>query len=191
MQYGIPERDIIVDWESGRNLERSGYQLLRKSLLRDGDTFIITSLDRLSRNKIDIKSELEHFREHHIRLKVMDLPTTMIDLSEGQQWVFEMVNNILIEVLGTIAEQERLTIRRRQSEGIKAAQLRGTKFGRPCVEKPDKWAVVIALWKNGEITAVEAISQLGMSASTFYRMVKKAGEIPPDIRIKKMRKSKR
>ena len=68
------------------------------------------SLDRLSRNKTDIKNELQYFKDNNIRLKVIVLTTTMMELPDGQEWVFEMVNNILIEVLGTIAEQERETI---------------------------------------------------------------------------------
>ena len=74
------------------------------------------SIDRLSRNKYDIHNELQYFKENGIRLKVIDLPTTMMDLPEGQEWVFEMVNNILIEVLGTIAEQEHENIRKRQAK---------------------------------------------------------------------------
>ena len=68
------------------------------------------SLDRLSRNKTDIKNELQYFKDNNIRLKVIVLTTTMMELPDGQEWVFEMVNNILIEILGTIAEQERETI---------------------------------------------------------------------------------
>ena len=113
-EQGIEERNIIVDKESGKDLDRKGYQLLKSGLLRRGDTLIIKSLDRLSRNKADIKKELEYFKNEGIRLKVLDLPTTMMDLPEGQEWVFEMVNNILIEVLGTIAEQERASIKQRQ-----------------------------------------------------------------------------
>ena len=83
------------------------------------------SLDRLSRNKSDIYKELQYFKENGIRVKVLELPTTMIDLPEGQEWVFDMVNNILIEVLGTISERERLTTRQRQAEGIAAAKKKG------------------------------------------------------------------
>ncbi len=68
-------------------------------MLRKWDTLVIKSLDRLSRNKCDIKNELQFFKDNGIRLKVIDLLTTMMDLPEGQEWVFEMVNNILIEVL--------------------------------------------------------------------------------------------
>ena len=102
---GADEREIICDKESGKNLERRGYQALKNAMLRSGDTLIVKSLDRLSRNKADIKNELQYFKDNNIRLKVIDLPTTMMDLPKGQEWVFEMVNNILIEVLGTIAEQ--------------------------------------------------------------------------------------
>ena len=122
-EQGIQDRDIIADKESGKDLDRKGYRLLKDGLLRRGDTLVIKSLDRLSRSKGDIKRELEHFRANGIRLKVLDLPTTMQDFPEGQEWIQDMVNNILIEVLSTIAEQERATIRRRQAEGPEAGEL--------------------------------------------------------------------
>ena len=113
---GADDREIITDKESGKNLDRPGYQALKSAMLRSGDTLVVKSLDRLSRSKADIHSELQWFKQNNIHLKVIDLPTTMMDLPPGQEWVFEMVNNILIEVLGTIAEQERLTIHQRQRE---------------------------------------------------------------------------
>ena len=77
---------------------------MRNNILRSGDTLVIKSLDRLSRNKLDIKSELEYYKQNSIRVKVIDMPTTMINL-EGQEWIIEMVNNIIIEVLSSVAEQ--------------------------------------------------------------------------------------
>ena len=139
---GASERDIITDKESGKDLDRVGYQALKNAILRRGDTLVIKSLDRLSRNKADIHNELQYFKDNGIRVKVIDLPTTMMDLPEGQQWVFEMVNNILIEVLGTIAEQERATIKQRQAEGIAAAKEQGRKLGRPALTFPDNWEAV-------------------------------------------------
>ena len=82
---GASERDIITDKESGKDLERVGYQALKNAMLRRGDTLIVKSLDRLSRNKCDIHNELQYFKENGIRLKVIDLPTTMMDLPEGQE----------------------------------------------------------------------------------------------------------
>ena len=169
---GANDRDIITDKESGKDLNRVGYQALKSGMLRQGDTLVIKSLDRLSRSKRDIKAELEWFKDNNIRLKVIDLPTTMMDLPEGQEWVFEMVNNILIEVLGTIAEQERATIKSRQTEGINAAKAKGVKFGRPALQFPSNWDKVYAQWKTREITGKTAMELTGTKRTSFYKLVR-------------------
>ncbi len=168
---GADERDIITDKESGKDLNRTGYTALKNAMLRKGDTLIVKSLDRLSRNKTDIKNELQFFKDNGIRLKVIDLPTTMMDLPQGQEWVFEMVNNILIEVLGTIAEQERKTIKARQSEGIAAPKKNGKKLGRPALTYPDNWKKVYADWKDGKITAKVAMELTDTKRTSFYKLV--------------------
>ncbi len=168
---GATDREIIVDKESGKDLERPGYQALRSTILRRGDTLVVKSLDRLSRSKADIKNELQYYRDNGIRVKIMDLPTSMMDLPEGQEWVFEMVNNILIEVLGTIAEQERATIKKRQAEGIAAAKEKGMHLGRPALKKPDNWDEVYRDWKAGKITAKTAMERTGLKRTSFYRLV--------------------
>lgn len=169
-KLGANERDIITDKESGKDLDRPGYQALKNAMLRQGDTLVIKSLDRLSRNKTDIHNELRYFREHGIRVKVIDLPTTMIELPVGQEWVFNMVNNILIEVLGTIAEQERLTTRLRQAEGIAAARQKGKHLGRPALTRPANWEAVYADWQAGKITAKVAMERTGLKRTSFYRL---------------------
>ena len=103
---------------------------------------------------------------------MIDLPTTMIDFSDGQEWVLEMVNNILIEVLGTIAEQERASIKQRQVEGIAAAKVKGVELGRPRAQKPDNWEEIIGQWKAGEITARKAMELTGTTCCTFYKLAK-------------------
>ena len=168
---GATEREIITDKESGKDLDRAGYQALKNAILRRGDTLVIKSLDRLSRNKADIHNELRYFKENGIRLKVIDLPTTMMDLPEGQEWVFEMVNNILIEVLGTIAEQERATIKQRQAEGIAAAKEQGKKLGRPALTFPANWDKVYTSWKAVEITAKKAMELTDTKRTSFYKLV--------------------
>lgn len=170
---GASEREIITDKESGKDLNRSGYTALKTAMLRSGDTLVIKSLDRLSRSKADIKNELQYFKDNGIRLKVIDLPTTMMELPEGQAWVFDMVNNILIEVLGTIAEQERVTIRQRQQEGIRAAKAKGKHLGRPGLITPENWSEVYSAWKSGEITAKVAMERTGLKRTSFYKLVKK------------------
>ena len=168
---GASDRDIITDKESGKDFNRAGYTALKNTMLRRGDTLVVKSLDRLSRSKSDIKNELQFFKDNGIRLKVIDLPTTMMDLPKEQDWVFEMVNNILIEVLGTIAEQERATIRKRQAEGIAAARQNGKKLGRPALEFPPNWNEVYSSWKNGEITAKTAMERTNTKRTSFYKLV--------------------
>lgn len=171
LDCGVDERDIVTDKASGASLERPGYAVLKNTMLREGDTLIIKSLDRLSRNKEHIKQELEYFKSQHIRVRVIDLPTTMTELPEGQEWVFKMINSILIEVLSSIAEQERLTIRQRQSEGIAAAKEKGSHLGRPAACFPPDWEKTYSKWKVGETTAVAAMRELGLKRSTFYKLV--------------------
>lgn len=171
---GAADRDIIVDKASGKDMNRDGYTALKTAMLRRGDTLVVKSLDRLSRNKADIKNELTYLMHNGIRLKVLDIPTTMIDFPEGQEWVLDMVNNILIEVLSSIAQQERETIRARQAEGIAAAKASGKYLGRPIVQTPDNWVEVMQRWKNGEITAVRAMELTGLKRSTFYKLVKQS-----------------
>lgn len=174
--FGIPERDIITDKESGETLERVGYQGL-KAMLRSGDTVVITSLDRLSRNKIHMLKELNYFKKHNIRLIVLDLPTTTVNLPEEQKWILDMVNNILIEVLASMAEQERKNIKKRQEEGIRAAKERGINFGRPkLLYNQDLLDNIDALLNQGVPKATIA-SKLHISRSSLYRILKKTGRL--------------
>ena len=115
----VPESNIVVDKISGKTLHRPGYEALKGALgLRSGDTLVIKSLDRLSRNKADIKKELEWFKSNHIRLMILDLPTTMVQVPDNQEWILDMLNNILIEVLSSMAEQERLLIQDKKKESL-------------------------------------------------------------------------
>ena len=167
MEYGIQERDIITDKESGKSLEREGYQMLKNHLLREGDTLVIMSLDRLSRNKTHIKTELEYFRAKRIRVRILDIPTTLIDLPEEQDWIFDMINNILIEVLASIAEQECIRTLQRQAQGIAAAKEKGKHLGRPKQKIPENWNDVYSEWNTGKIIAKAAVEKLGLKRSTF------------------------
>lgn len=169
----VPVENIVIDEASGKNLEREGYQALKGVMgLRRGDTLFITSLDRLSRSKADIKRELEWFKKNGVHLKILDLPTSMIEIPEGQEWIRTMIENILIEVLSSIAEQERITIRKRQKEGIEAAKKKGKHLGRPKLIVPTNYDEVYNRWRAGEITAKKAMEMVGMSSSSFYRVAK-------------------
>ena len=170
----VDARYIFTDKLSGKNMDRPQYQLLRK-VAQHGDTIYIKSLDRLGRNKIQIKQELEYFKTEGVRVKILDIPTTMIELKEGQDWLIEMINNLLLEVLSTMAEQERLTIRSRQAEGIAIikAKNNGKGIGRPAASYPSNWNEVYKEWKSEDITAVKSMEKLGIKRNTFYKLVKK------------------
>lgn len=176
------DRDIFIDKESGKDFNREGYKTLKK-VLRSGDVLIVKELDRLGRNKEEVKRELDYFKKNNIRVKILNIPTTLTDLPEGQEWVMDMVNNILIEVLGAIAEEERIKIKQRQAEGIAAMPLNeegkkvslrtGRVAGRPKVNYPKNWGDVYSNWKDGKITAKVAMELTGLKRTTFYALVKK------------------
>lgn len=180
------DRDIFIDKESGKDFNREGYKTLKK-VLRSGDVLIVKELDRLGRNKEEVKRELDYFKKNNIRVKILNIPTTLTDLPEGQEWVIDMVNNILIEVLGAIAEEERIKIKQRQAEGIAAMPLNeegkkvslrtGRVAGRPKVTYPKNWADVYTSWKKGNITAKVAMEVTGLKRTTFYALVKKYEKI--------------
>lgn len=181
----VDERYIFQDEESGKNFERAQYQLMRK-VVQKGDTIYIHSLDRFGRNKEQIKEELKYFKDEGVMIKVLNIPTTLIEFPEGQEWIMDMINNLLIEVLSTIAEQERLTTRKRQAEGMavmpigedgKRISLKtGNSIGRPPVEYPLNWELIYNNWKNKKITAVKAMEELNLKKNSFYNLVKRYGE---------------
>lgn len=171
--FGVPEGNIIIDKASGKDIERVGYQYMKQQILRKGDTLVIKELDRLSRNKSDIKRELEVFKDMGVRVKILDIPTTLTDFPPEQAWVLEMINAILIEVLGAIAENERNKIRIRQREGIEAAKKKNVRFGCPSKPLPDNWREVLAEVRCGKKKPVEAMRELGISRSHYYRLYSK------------------
>ena len=174
---------IVTDKASGKNFERRGYQSLKYGIskLVKGDTLYVKSLDRFSRNKAEAKKELEYFASIGVRVKVIDIPTTTMNIDEGQEWVLNMVNNILIEVLTSIAENERSNIRQRQQEGIavmpvidgkRVSNRTNRAIGRPQATYPENWEQGYKKWKQGEIKAVEAMKMLGLKKNTFYKLKK-------------------
>ena len=174
LQKYVKQENIVVDKQSGKNLDRPGYNALKGMFgLRPGDVLYIVSLDRLSRSKADIKSELDWFKENKIRLMILDLPSSLIQVPDEQEWIIDMIQNILIEVLASMAEQERLMIRKRQREGIEAAKKKGKHLGRPKAEVPDIFDEVYEAWTAEEITAKEARKKLNMSSSSFYRLLER------------------
>lgn len=121
-KYGLRTSDIFIDKATGKNFNRPSYQKLKEELQK-GDTLILMSLDRLGRNKEQALEELRELKQKGVRLIVDDLPTTQIELDEKNQLIIEMINNILIEVYTTLAEEELRRTKIRQRQGIEAMPL--------------------------------------------------------------------
>lgn len=163
--------EIFSDKMSGKNFNRVEYQRM-KSMLQKGDEVVVKSLDRLGRDKNLVKDEIQWFKEHGVKLRILDIPTTLIEM-EGQEWVGDMVTNILIEVMASVAEQERMMIRERQREGIEAKRKSGTwdEYGRPKKNTDgieDYWLA----YKSGEMTREDCCKALGISSRTLYNRAK-------------------
>lgn len=184
----IEEKDIFIDKATGKNFDRLSYQLM-KSIIERVSTeenqveLIIEEFDRLGRNKQQIQEELRWFKEHHTRVRILNLPTTLVDVPGDSSYLLEMVQNILIEVMGTIAEEELRMRKKRQMEGIEIARQQGKYRGRKPVQIEEKaFLDKYARWRKGEITAAEAMRLLGVKANTFYRRValyEESGQVNP------------
>lgn len=168
---GADEHDIITEKKSGKDLDRPEYQAMKQHMLRSGDTLVVASLDRLGRNKQDIKDELDYYRKNGIRVRILDLPTSNFKPEPGQEWILDMVNNIIIEVLASQAEQERLTIRKRQAEGIAVAKAQGKYKGRkPMYIDMKLFDSLVKEWQAHRITKVAMAKELGVSRSKLNMM---------------------
>ena len=166
---------VYCDKQSGKDFDRPEYQKL-KAVVAAGDEVIVKELDRLGRNKDEIKVEIAWFKENGVDLRILDVPTTLIDF-QGQEWIRDMVNNILIEVLGAVAQQEREKTNRRQREGIDAMPVvdgkkfstkKGCAYGRKPVELGDDFEKFLQKQKDGLMTVNECCEALGIGRSTWY-----------------------
>lgn len=166
---------VFSDKQSGKNFDRPEYLAL-KAIVQQGDEVVIKELDRLGRNKDGIKEEIKWFKEHGVILRILDVPTTLIDF-QGQDWIADMVNNILIEVLGAIAQNEREKTHKRQREGIDAMEVVGGKkisaktgraYGRQSISVGDDFEKLLKKQKGGLMTVSECCKELGISRSTYY-----------------------
>lgn len=170
---------IFTDQQTGKNFNRPRYQVLKEDVLRSGDELIITEVDRLGRNKRDTLKELQYFRDHNIRVKILELPTTLMDISKLDntmaQMLMETVNNMLIELYAAMAQAEIEKKEKRQREGIEAKKARGDwdDYGRPSAIDIEDFKIHYQRVTDGQMRPTELMKQLGISKSTYYRYVER------------------
>lgn len=172
----IDERDIITDKASGKDFNREGYKLLKEKLLRQGDVLIIKELDRLGRDKNQIKEEWHELQKNGIDIIVID--NEILNTNNKSDLEKSLISNIVFELLSYMAEKERAKIKQRQREGIEALKEKnnGKGIGRPKTEYPTTWEEIYKSWKAGDITATKAMEMLELKRNTFYRLVKEYEE---------------
>lgn len=179
----MPIENIFVDKISGKTYDRPKYLAMKQLILNVKNAYsntekppiievIVEELDRLGRTKQGILEELKWFADNHIIVRILEIPTTLSDVGDGNDWVMELSSRIVIEVYTTIAEQEMDKRVKRQAEGIAIAKAQGKYKGRkPISVEKNQFDLVYTTWKSGNITARQAMQQLNLKPNTFYRRV--------------------
>ena len=167
-EVGVPEKNIYMDKQSGKDFNRLQYKKLLRKMKKD-DLLCIKSIDRLGRNYEEILAQWRILtKDKGIDIMVLDMP--LLDTRRGKDLMGTFLSDIVLQVLSFVAENERVNIRQRQAEGIAAAKARGVRFGRLPKPLPPNFHAVYQRWKHGEITGTAAAKECGMPLSTFrYR----------------------
>lgn len=177
----IPDANIFRDKVTGKTFDRENYSAMKiilEHISKASDSneiieVVFEEMDRLGRDKESIKKELQWYKEHGIYTRILELPSTLVDIEPANKWVMDMVTNILIEVYATMAQQELEKRSKRQAEGIVEAKKKGVKFGRqPIKINEPEFVKVYQDWKASKITAKQAMEELALKPNTFYRRVK-------------------
>ena len=162
----IPEKNIYIDKQSGKDFERPQYKKLVRRLKKD-DLLYIKSIDRLGRNYEEIQNQWRILtKEKGVDIVVLDMP--LLDTPRGKDLVGTFLSDIVLQVLSFVAENERTNIRQRQAEGIAAAKARGVRFGRPPAPLPPNFHEVYQRWRSKKISVSQAAMECGMPRSTFF-----------------------
>lgn len=172
--FGVPEKNIIVEKQSGKDFERPRYLRLVKRL-RQGDTFVVKSIDRLGRDYTEILEQWAVItKQCGAAIVVLDMP--LLDTREGRDLTGTLIADIVLQLLSYVAQTERDFIRQRQAEGIAAARERGVHLGRVSDPLPEGFGTVARQWWTGSLSSREAAAYLSMTQRTFLRRVHEWGD---------------
>ena len=166
----VPEENIYIDKQSGKDFNRPGYKKLARKL-KKGDLLYVFSIDRLGRNYEEIQEQWRILtKEIGIDICVLDMP--LLDTRNGKDLMGTFIADLVLQILSFVAQSERESIKKRQAEGIAAAKLKGVKFGRPPKGMPGDFAEIISAWEEKEISLEEAVKRCNISETTFYRRLR-------------------
>ena len=166
----IPATHIFVDKMSGKDFARPAYQSLVKKLT-PGDLIYVKSIDRLGRNYDEIQTQWRILtKERGVDIAVIDMP--LLDTRNGRDLMGTFLADIVLQILSFVSQNERETIRKRQSEGIAAARARGVRFGRPIKKPPENFGELVKQWRGGKMLISEILAQTSLKEATFYRRLR-------------------
>jgi len=173
--FNIPERNLYIDTQSGKDFDRPAYrQLIRK--LRKGDLLIVKSIDRLGRSYSDV---IEQWRvitkKMGVDIRVLDMP--LLDTTYYKDLLGTFISDLVLQVMSFSAQMEREALRQRQAEGIAAAKIRGVIFGKKPTILPSNFNNLCLKWRDGELSAREVAVSCGLSLRSLYRKTKKLRSI--------------
>lgn len=169
-EFGVSERELYIDKQSGKDFNREQYQLMLRNI-REGDLVVFLSLDRMGRNYTEIREQWSYITNvlgADIKVLDMELLDTRTNSNNLDR---KFLCDLVLQILSYVAEKERINIKRRQEQGIKEALNRGVHFGRKAMVLPENFDLVAEQYRNGEISPKDAISTLGMTRSSFYKQI--------------------
>lgn len=161
---GVDLDRVFVERASGKDTDRPQLQDLR-TYARDGDTLVVHSMDRLARNVDDLRRLVQEFTRRGI---VVEFRKEQLTFTGDDS----PMSQLLLTMLGAVAQFERDLIRERQREGIEAAKRRGIYRGRKRVLTPDRAAELAARASSGEPKAALA-REAGVSRETLYQYLRR------------------
>ena len=169
-ERNVPEQNIYLDKQSGKDFDRPQYQNLM-SHLQPGDLLYLMSIDRLGRNYEEILVQWRILTQQiGVDICVIDMP--LLDTRNGKDLMGTFIADLVLQILSFVAQTERESIRKRQAQGIAAAKARGVHLGRPSSARPDNFSKIVRAWEAQKITFEEALHRSGLGQSTFYRRLR-------------------
>ena len=169
-EAGVPEKNIYLDKQSGKDFDRPQYKKLTKRL-KPGDLLYILSIDRLGRNYEEIQTQWRVLtKDFGVDICVIDMP--LLDTRNGKDLMGTFIADLVLQILSFVAQSERENIRKRQAEGIAAAKARGVAMGRPVIALPEDFGGLVQAWEDGELALSEVLTRCGLSEATFYRRLR-------------------
>ena len=165
---GARDGEIFIDTIGEKSSQRNNLRLLKQLALREGDTLTVSSLYCLSDLKKGLADELHWMRDNGIQLRIADIPLSVQEHDEKSQ---QFLSDLMFEVFDATILKEREQRRQKQSEGIRAAKMKGVHIGRKPMERGTEFETLKQQWQRGEVSLREAGRRLGVTHQTFKKWV--------------------